>query len=139
MKLRKANRIRTIHSSLAIEGNTLSEDEVKDIIEGKTVIAPLRQIQEVKNAIKTYELYSSLNPFSVDDLLKAQGTMMKTLTDDAGRLRHCDVGVFSEKGLVHMAPPANRVPELIINLFEWLKEAKDHLLIRSCVFHYEFD
>lgn len=84
MKLRKANRIRTIHSSLAIEGNTLSEDEVKDIIEGKTVIAPLRQIQEVKNAIKTYELYSSLNPFSVDDLLKAHGTMMMALTDDAG-------------------------------------------------------
>lgn len=80
MKLRKANRIRTIHSSLAIEGNTLSEDEVKDIIEGKTVIAPLRQIQEVKNAIKTYELYSSLNPFSVDDLLKAHGTMMMALT-----------------------------------------------------------
>ena len=138
MKLRKANRIRTIHSSLAIEGNTLSEDEVKDIIEGKTVIAPLRQIQEVKNAIKTYELYSSLNPFSVDDLLKAHGTMMMALTDDAGRFRRGGVGVFSEKGLVHMAPPANRVPELIINLFEWLKEAKDHLLIRSCVFHYEF-
>lgn len=139
MKLRKANRIRTIHSSLAIEGNTLSEDEVKDIIEGKTVIAPLRQIQEVKNAIKTYELYSSLNPFSVDDLLKAHGTMMMALTDDAGRFRRGGVGVFSEKGLVHMAPPANRVPELIINLFEWLKEAKDHLLIRSCVFHYEFE
>ena len=139
MKLRKANRIRTIHSSLAIEGNTLSEDEVKDIIEGKTVIAPLRQIQEVKNAIKTYELYSSLNPFSVDDLLKAHGTMMMALTDDAGRFRHGGVGVFSEKGLVHMAPPASRVPELIINLFEWLKEAKDHLLIRSCVFHYEFE
>ena len=139
MKLRKANRIRTIHSSLAIEGNTLSEDEVKDIIEGKTVIAPLRQIQEVKNAIKTYELYSSLNPFSVDDLLKAHGTMMMALTDDAGRFRRGGVGVFSEKGLVHMAPPANRVPELIINLFEWLKEAKDHLLILSCVLHDEFE
>ena len=65
--------------------------------------------------------------------------MMMALTDDAGRFRHGGVGVFSEKGLVHMAPPANSVPELIINLFEWLKEAKDHLLIRSCVFHYEFD
>lgn len=76
LRLRQANRVRTIHSSLAIEGNTLSENEVKDIIDGKTVMAPLRQIQEVKNAIKTYELYEKLNPFDVNDLLKAHGTMM---------------------------------------------------------------
>lgn len=139
LKLRKANRVKTIHSSLAIEGNTLSEDEVKDIIDGKTVVAPLRQIQEVKNAIKTYELYSRLNPFEVTDLLKAHGTMMIALTDDAGRFRRGGVGVFSEKELVHMAPSADRVPTLIADLFEWLKEAKDHLLIRSCVFHYEFE
>lgn len=139
LKLRKANRVKTIHSSLAIEGNTLSEDEVKDIIDGKTVVAPLRQIQEVKNAIKTYELYSRLNPFQVTDLLKAHGTMMTALTDDAGRFRLGGVGVFSEKELVHMAPSADRVPTLIADLFEWLKEAKDHLLIRSCVFHYEFE
>ena len=106
LRLRKANRVRTIHSSLAIEGNMLSENEVKDIIDGKTVMAPLRQIQEVKNAIKTYELYEKLNPFDVNDLLKAHGTMMMALTDDAGKFR---------------------------------KQAKDHLLIRSCVFHYEFE
>ena len=139
LKLRKANRVKTIHSSLAIEGNTLSEDEVKDIIDGKTVVAPLRQIQEVKNAIKTYELYSRLDPFQVTDLLRAHGTMMTALTDDAGRFRRGGVGVFSEKELVHMAPSADRVPTLIADLFEWLKEAKDHLLIRSCVFHYEFE
>ena len=139
LRLRKANRVRTIHSSLAIEGNTLSEDEVKDIIDGKTVVASLRQIQEVKNAIKTYELYSGLNPFNVKDLLKAHGTMMMALTDDAGKFRSGGAGVFSEKGLVHMAPPADRVPKLIEDLFEWLKQAKDHLLIRSCVFHYEFE
>lgn len=139
LKLWKANRVRTIHSSLAIEGNTLTEDEVKDIIDGKMVAAPLRQIQEVKNAIKTYELYESLNPFDVNDLLKAHGTMMMALTDDAGKFRRGGVGVFSEKGLVHMAPPADRVPGLIADLFEWLKQAKDHLLIRSCVFHYEFE
>lgn len=139
LRLRKANRVRTIHSSLAIEGNTLSEDEVKDIIDGKTIIAPLRQIQEVKNAIKTYELYEELNPFDVNDLLKAHGTMMMALADDAGKFRHGGVGVFSEKGLVHMAPSAGRVPFLINDLFEWLKQAKDHLLIRSCVFHYEFE
>lgn len=113
LRLRKANRVRTIHSSLAIEGNTLSEDEVKDIIDGKTVMAPLRQIQEVKNAIKTYELYEKLNPFDVNDLLKAHGTMMMALTDDAGKFRRGGVGVFSEERLVHMAPPADRVPFLI--------------------------
>ena len=139
LRLRKANRVRTIHSSLAIEGNMLSEDEVKDIIDGKTVMAPLRQIQEVKNAIKTYELYEKLNPFDVNDFLKAHGTMMLALTDDAGKFRRGGVGVFSEERLVHMAPPADRVPFLIDDLFEWLKQAKDHLLIRSCVFHYEFE
>ena len=139
LRLRKANRVRTIHSSLAIEGNMLSENEVKDIIDGKTVMAPLRQIQEVKNAIKTYELYEKLNLFDVNDLLKAHGTMMMALTDDAGKFRRGGVGVFSEERLVHMAPPADRVPFLIDDLFEWLKQAKDHLLIRSCVFHYEFE
>ena len=139
LRLRKANRVKTIHSSLAIEGNTLSEDEVKDIIDGKMVVAPLRQIQEVKNAIKTYELYGSLNPFNIKDLLKAHGVMMMALADDAGRFRHQGVGVFSEKGLVHMAPPADRVPLLMDDLFQWLSKAKDHLLIRSCVFHYEFE
>lgn len=139
LRLRKANRIKTIHSSLAIEGNTLSVDEVRDIIDGKTVVAPIKQIQEVKNAIATYELYPKLNPFNVKDLLKAHRVMMQALVDDAGRFRRSGVGVFSEKGLVHMAPQADRVPMLMNDLFEWLMSAKDHLLIRSCVFHYEFE
>ncbi len=139
MKLRKANRIKTIHSSLAIEGNTLSEDEVRDIINGKQVVAPIRQIQEVKNAIRVYDLYSQLNPFAEKDLLKAHSIMMEALTDDAGRYRSGGVGVFGESGFVHMAPPPQRVPELMGDLFAWLKESKDHLLIRSCVFHYEFE
>lgn len=139
LRLRKANRIKTIHSSLAIEGNTLSEDEVRNIIDGKNVVAPIKQIQEVKNAIATYELYPTLNPFSVKDLLKAHGVMMQALVDDAGKFRRSGVGVFSERGLVHMAPPADRVPMLIEDLFAWLKDAKDYLLIRSCVFHYEFE
>ena len=110
-----------------------------DIINGKNVVAPLKEIQEVKNAIATYELYPTLNPFSVEDLLKAHGVMMRALTGDAGRFRAGGVGVFSEKGCVHMAPPADRVPMLINDLFEWLVESSDHLLIRSCVFHYEFE
>lgn len=139
LKLRKANRIKTIHSSLAIEGNMLSEDEVRDIVNGKQVVAPIRQIQEVKNAIRVYDLYSQLNPFSEKDLLKAHSIMMEALTDDAGRYRSGGVGVFGETGLVHMAPPPQRVPELMGDLFAWLKRSKDHLLIRSCVFHYEFE
>ncbi len=139
LRLRKANRIKTIHSSLAIEGNNLTENQVRDIINGKNVVAPLKEIQEVKNAIATYELYPTLNPFSVEDLLKAHGVMMKVLTGDAGRFRAGGVGVFSEKGCVHMAPPADRVPMLVNDLFEWLTESTDHLLIRSCVFHYEFE
>ena len=139
LRLRKANRIKTIHGSLAIEGNKLSESEVTDILEGKTIVAPLREIQEVKNAIKTYDLYPTLNPFKVKDLLRAYATMMASLIDEAGRFRSGGVGVFSEGHLVHMAPPAMRVPILINDLFSWLKRSKDHLLIRSCVFHYEFE
>lgn len=139
LRLRKANRIKTIHSSLAIEGNTLSEDEVRDIIDGKNVAAPIRQIQEVRNAIVTYEMYPTLDAFKEKDLLKAHGVMMQALVDDAGCYRRGGVGVFGEKGLVHMAPPADRVPMLMRDLFVWLKQSKDHLLIRSCVFHYEFE
>lgn len=139
LRLRKANRIKTIHSSLAIEGNKLTEGQVSDIINGKNVVAPLRDIQEVKNAIATYDLYDSLDAFSVDDLLKAHGVMMQALTNEAGRFRRGGVGVFGETGCVHIAPPADRVPYLIKDLFGWLRNSTDHLLIRSCVFHYEFE
>ena len=139
LMLRKANRIKTIHSSLAIEGNNLSESEVIDIVNGKEVVAPLKEIQEVKNAISTYNLYETLNPFSIDDLLKAHGVMMQTLSPDAGRFRRGGVGVFEGENLIHMAPPADRVPYLIKELFEWLKNSDDHILIKSSVFHYEFE
>ena len=139
LRLRKANRIKTIHSSLAIEGNKLTEGQVSDIIDGKNVVAPLRDIQEVKNAIATYDLYDSLDAFSVDDLLKAHGVMMQALTNEAGRFRRGGVGVFGETGCVHIAPPADRVPYLVKDLFGWLRNSTYHLLIRSCVFHYEFE
>ena len=139
LRLRKVNRIKTIHSSLAIEGNTLSENQVRDIIDGKNVVAPIKEIQEVKNAIKTYEMYPTLDAFKEKDLLKAHGVMMQALVDDAGHYRRSSVGVFGEKGIVHLAPPAERVPILMHDLFDWLKHSKDHLLIRSCVFHYEFE
>ena len=139
LRLRRANRIKTIHSSLAIEGNTLSEGEVQAVLEGKTVIAPLKEIQEVRNAIKTYELYPKLNPFSLQDLLLAHGTMMAGLVDEAGMFRKGGVGVFDGDKPVHIAPQADRVRDLMNDLFVWLENADDHLLIRSCVFHYEFE
>ncbi len=139
LRLRKANRIKTIHSSLAIEGNELTEGQVRDIINGKNVIAPIREVQEVKNAIATYDLFPKLNPFDEKDLLLAHKTMMQSLVDKPGHWRTSGVGVFGENGCVHMAPPADRVPSLMADLFEWLKNSDDHLLIRSCVFHYEFE
>lgn len=137
--LRKVNRVKTIHGSLAIEGNSITESQISDILDGKRVVAPVRQIQEVKNAIKTYELYSQLNPFSVEDLLNAHGVMMAALADDAGRFRRGNVGVFAGNQAVHIAPPADRVPGLMADLLRWAETAEDHLLIRSCVFHYEFE
>ena len=139
LRLRRVNRIKTIHSSLAIEGNTLSEGEVQAVLEGKKVVAPLKEIQEVKNAIKTYELYPKLNPFSIPDLLLAHGTMMAGLVDEAGMFRKGGVGVFDGDKPIHIAPPADRVRDLMSDLFGWLENADDHLLIRSCVFHYEFE
>lgn len=139
LRLRRANRIKTIHSSLAIEGNTLSEGEVQAVLEGKKVVAPLKEIQEVRNAIKTYELYPKLNPFSIQDLLLAHGTMMAGLVDEAGMFRKGGVGVFDGDKPIHIAPPADRVWDLMSDLFGWLEMTDDHLLIRSCVFHYEFE
>ncbi|MBO7371236.1 MAG: Fic family protein [Bacteroidales bacterium] len=139
LRLRKVNRIKTIHSSLAIEGNNLSEGEVQAILEGKKIVAPLKEIQEVRNAIKTYELYPKLNPFSIQDLLLAHGTMMAGLVDEAGVFRSGGVGVFDGEKAIHIAPPASRVKELMNDLFSWLENTDDHLLIRSCVFHYEFE
>ena len=124
---------------MAIEGNTLSEGEVQAILEGKKVVAPLREIQEVRNAIKTYELYPKLNPFSIKDLLLAHKTMMAGLVDEAGKFRRGGVGVFEGDRPVHIAPPAERVKNLVEDLFNWLENTEDHLLICSCVFHYELE
>lgn len=139
LRLRKINRMRTIHSSLAIEGNVLSESQVLEIMEGKTVFAPPREIQEVKNAIRAYELYASLNPFLLKDLLRTHGVMMQGIIEDAGHFRSTGVGVFEGMHCVHLAPPADRVPALVQDLLEWVEKAEDNLLIRSCVFHYEFE
>ena len=138
--LRKKNQIRTIHSSLAIENNTLSLKQVTDIIDGKHVLGAPDEIQEVKNAIEAYRLMPRLDAFKEKDMLKAHGLMMSQLVRNAGHYRQEGVGVFDGNGnCLHMAPPPDRVPELMGDLFHWVKTCKTHPLVYSCVFHYEFE
>ncbi len=139
LRLHRINRVKTIQGSLAIEGNTLTTDQITAILDGKPVIAPVSEIQEIRNAIKAYELLDELNPNSVEDLLKAHLTMEAGLIDDAGRFRSGDVGVASGEEIIHYAPPAERVPQLMKELFEWLKNTEEHPLIKSSIFHYEFE
>lgn len=138
--LRKKNRIRTIHSSLAIEHNSLTLKQVTDIVNGKHVLGAPDEIKEVKNAIDAYHLMQTLDAFSQKDLLKAHAAMMHDLVHSAGRFRSENVGVFDDNGrCIHMAPPAERVPWLIQDLFDWVTTTQTHPLISSCVFHYEFE
>ena len=139
LKLRKANRIRTIQGSLAIEGNTLSEEQITAILNGKPVIAPPKEVQEVRNAIKAYEDFQQWQPSLELDLLQAHQTLMIGLMDEIGQYRYGGVGVMSGNQVVHMAPPANQVPRLMNDLLQWLDQSDEHPLIKSSVFHYEFE
>ena len=139
VKLRKENRIKTIHSSLAIENNSLSLKQITAIIDGKRVLGSPNEIKEVKNSIQAYDLLLSLDPYNEKDLQKAHKLMMQDLVERNGKYRTDGVGIFDGEKGVHMAPPASRVPELMRDLFEWLKTSDVHPLIKSCVFHYEFE
>lgn len=138
-KLRRENRIRSIYSSLAIEQNSLTIDQVSDIIEGKRILGPPQDIREVKNAYEAYELLTRLNPYSVKDLLKAHKTMMADLVKESGTFRSKGVGVYAGTELIHAGTLPQYVPDLIQELFTWLKESQLHPLIKSCIFHYEFE
>jgi len=139
LRLRRINRIRTIHGSLAIEGNTLSEAQITAILEGKRVIAPPREVQEIKNALAAYDQFVTLKPEHEKDLLEANRILMSGLIDEAGSYRHGGVGVMAGSQVIHMAPPADRVPHLMADLFRWLATTDAHPLITSSVFHYEFE
>ena len=139
VQLRKENRIRTIHSSLAIENNSLSIEQITAIIEGKRVLGEPKEIQEVKNAVEAYELLLTLDSTSEKDLLRAHSLMMTDLVSQNGKYRRDGVGIFDGKEVVHLAPPADRVPALMADLFEWLETSDVHPLVKSCVFHYEFE
>ena len=138
--LRKNNRIKSIHASLKIEANSLSLGQVRDVINGKLVLGEQKEIQEVKNAYAAYEKLPEIDPYSINDLKHYHGIMTRYLVDEAGEFRSSEEGVFSGERCIFMAPPARIVPQLMRELFEWMKSAKDevHPLILSSVFHYEF-
>ncbi len=133
-KLRRDNRIKSIHSSLAIEQNTLTEEQVSDVIDGRRVLGPPQDIREVQNAYEAYEIMSKLNPYSVKDLLKAHKIMMEGLVKEVVVFRSKGVGVYAGEQLIHAGTPANYVPDLVGQLFEWLKKSKLHPLIRGVFF-----
>lgn len=138
--LRKNNRIKSIHSSLKIEANSLSLGQVRDVINGKTVLGEQKEIQEVKNAYSAYEQLSNIDPFSLEDLKLYHGIMTKYVVEESGDFRNGEEGVFNGKQCIFMAPPARVVPQLMDELFNWMKESHNdiHPLILSSIFHYEF-
>lgn len=138
--LRKNNRIKSIHSSLKIEANSLSLGQVRDVINGKLVLGEQKEIQEVRNAYEAYDGITEINPFSIQDLKKYHGIMMKYVVEESGDFRKGEEGVFNGEQCIFMAPPAKFVPQLMEDLFCWMDDMKDsvHPLILGSVFHYEF-
>ena len=138
--LRRSNRIRTIHGSLAIEQNALSLEQVTAVLNGKHVLAPPKDIAEVKNAYEIYERLDELDPYSVDDLLTAHGIMTRGLVEESGVFRSRPVGVVDNEGnVLHFGTLPQYVPNLVMELLDWAKTSEVHMLIRSCVFHYELE
>jgi len=140
VRLRKINHIRTIRGTTAIEGNTLTEDQITAVLAGRRVVAAQREIDEVKGAHRAYMKIKSFNPFSVKDLLKAHALMTNGLVKSPGEFRKCAVGVMSGAGeIVHLAPRFELVPGLMDDLFAWLGDSEEPMLIKSCVFHWCFE
>ena len=139
LRLRRKNRIRTVQGSLAIEGNTLSESQITAILEGRRVLAPPREILEVRNALAGYEQLASWQQESEADLLNAHKMLMEGLLEDAGQYRSGGVGVMAGTEVIHLAPPASRVPLLMTDLLQWLGTTDLHPLVTGSIFHYEFE
>lgn len=138
-ELRKKNRIKTIHSSLEIEGNTLTIEQITAIVEKRRVIGPKKDILEAKNAITVYDYLDKLNPYDFESFCKAHGILMNGLIDSAGKLRSKPVGIVKGSEVAHIAPPGEMVKPLMDDLFDYLKNDDDLFLIKSCVFHYEME
>jgi len=138
-RLRRANRIRTIQASLAIENNALTLEQMTAVIDGKRVLGLPREIQEVRNAFVAYEAMENWQPAAEPDLLSAHRLLMSAFVDRPGVYRSGGVGIFRGEQLAHMAPPADRVPYLMADLLAWLQRTDEHPLIASCLFHYELE
>ncbi len=138
-RLRRNNRIQSIHSSLAIEANSLTLGSVRDVIAGKNVVGPEREIIEVKNAYAAYEEMPRMNPYNLKELLRIHGILTAGLLQESGKLRSGEEGVFADGKCIFMAPPARLVPDQMRDLFQWLQESKEniHPLLYSSIFHYE--
>lgn len=137
--LRRGNRIKTIQASLAVEQNTLSIEQVTAVLDGKLVLGTPKEIQEVHNAFAAYEAMDQLNPYVLDDLLKAHAILMRGLIENAGHWRIGGAAIYQEDKVIHVAPPASQLPRLMSDLFDWLKNNDAHPLIASAAFHYEFE
>jgi len=138
-ELRKANRIKTIQSTLAIEGNTMSEEQITALLNNKRILAPQKDILEVQNAIVTYDKLHTFKPFQLKSLLNAHKTLMNGLIKETGVLRKGNVGIVKGSEVTHVAPPGNMVMHLMQELLDYVKYDKDPILIKTCVFHYEFE
>lgn len=138
-KLRKISRIKTLAGTLEIEGNFLGEEKITAILEGKKVLGTLQEITEAEGAIKAYKEFENYDHKNLQDLLRAHKILMKGILKTAGNFRTVNVGVGGKSGVTHVAPPSDRVPMLMSELFEWLKKTDEHPLVTSSVFHYEFE
>ncbi len=138
-RLRKVSRVKSIQSTLAIENNTLSLEQVTAIVDGKKVLGPADEILEVQNAIEAYKQLDNINPYNLNDLLRVHGIMMSGIIAESGKFRQGNVGIFKDDEIIYTAPPAHMVGDLINQLFEWINNSNTHILIKSSVFHYEFE
>jgi len=138
-RLRKKSRIKTLAGTLEIEGNFLGEEKITAILDGKRVLGTYQEVLEVQGAINAYKEFENYHYDTLDDLLKAHKILMKEILTTAGSFRSVNVGVGSSDGVSHVAPPYGVVPDLMRDLFDWLKNSDEHMLIKSCVFHYEFE
>jgi len=139
-KLRRHNLVRTVQATAAVEGNTLSIEQVTAVLEGKRVRGPVREVREITNALTAYAMVPKFDPHSQADLLRAHAALMAGLMEDAGRYRRRDVGIVTGPRVTHVAPPAKRVPLLMTNLFTFLAKDRDTpTLVKACVFHYELE
>jgi len=139
LMIRKNNRIKTLTGTLQIEGNTLNEKQITAFLDGKTILGTYKEIEEVKGAVELYDNLEKLEYKEEKDLLKAHKLLMQNLLNNAGIYRLSNVGIGGKNGVTHVAPPTDQVPKLMSELFEWLKTSDEHYLIKSCIFHYEFE